>query len=65
MHDQCLCEHSDLRYCKVCKVVYCLKCGREWVEKNPYSYTWYGSTTWMQDSYSINLIYKDKNERCH
>lgn len=43
-HDHC-CEHKNLKYCGVCKVVYCTNCKKEWVEK----YHWtlaYPQTTW-------------------
>lgn len=33
-HSNC-CEHSRVRYCKVCQVVYCEDCGKEWRD---YSY---------------------------
>jgi len=30
-HEHC-CEHEQVKYCKVCRVVYCAKCGKEWKE---------------------------------
>lgn len=31
-HGHC-CEHKAVRYCRVCKAVYCLDCGKEWRNK--------------------------------
>lgn len=30
MHDHSKCCDHDLKYCPVCDVAYCTKCGREW-----------------------------------
>lgn len=35
-HEHC-CEHKNLKYCNVCKVVYCVDCKKEWKE----GYWWY------------------------
>jgi len=35
-HSNC-CEHNRVRYCKVCQVIYCEDCGKEWRE---YIYNW-------------------------
>ena len=40
MHEHEECEHQ-LKYCKVCDVVYCTKCKKEWGQSH---YTW-GYTT--------------------
>jgi len=37
-HEHC-CEHEQVKYCKICKVVYCVKCGKEWRE-NFWTYTY-------------------------
>ncbi len=37
-HEHTECEH-EMAYCKVCKIPYCKKCGKEWQEKT------YTSTT--------------------
>ena len=37
MHNHCGCNHV-LKHCKICDVVYCEKCGKEWKTQ---SYTWY------------------------
>jgi len=43
-HEHC-CEHENLRYCKVCKVIYCVDCGIKWkvwgksYGTYPYEYT--------------------------
>lgn len=29
----CTCDHSDLRFCKTCRVVHCLGCNAEWVTR--------------------------------
>lgn len=36
-HEHTECEH-EMAYCKVCKIPYCKKCGKEWMEKS-YTYT--------------------------
>ncbi len=40
-HKQCQCEH-ELKYCPICDVCYCTKCGKEW--KYNFYYTWYNNT---------------------
>lgn len=30
-HPHC-CAHNNLRYCQVCRLVYCLDCRKEWRE---------------------------------
>jgi len=37
MHEHDECEH-ELRYCKKCDVVYCIKCKREWYGHQSYVY---------------------------
>jgi len=27
------CEHKEVKYCPDCRKVYCMKCGKEWVEE--------------------------------
>jgi len=29
-HEQDVCLHECLHYCKTCEIVYCCKCGRQW-----------------------------------
>ena len=49
-HEHC-CEHDDLRYCKVCRVVYCKGCGKEWRNKN-----WYNTyPPYPQWTYTVSL----------
>jgi len=42
----CECEHSNVQYCKKCKVVHCLECNQEWRTvpnyTNTYSYPYWG-----------------------
>jgi len=39
-HEHC-CEHEKLKYCKVCRVVYCKDCKTEWKEHGwVYTYPW-------------------------
>jgi hypothetical protein len=45
-HDHC-CEHKNLGYCKLCQVVYCKDCEREWKD-NPYTYTYPNYPTYPQ-----------------
>ena len=35
MHEHDRCEH-ELKYCKICDVVYCEKCYKEWIMKITY-----------------------------
>lgn len=45
-HDHTVCEH-EVRYCKICDVCYCVKCGREWPSSlNTWTYTVPNTTTW-------------------
>jgi hypothetical protein len=39
---QCVCEHNNIKLCKVCKVPYCVDCGKEWQEKVLYN-TYYST----------------------
>lgn len=38
-HNHEHCEH-DLRYCKPCDAVYCVKCEAEWTPKPTYTFTY-------------------------
>jgi hypothetical protein len=42
-HDHHCCEH-EVKYCKVCDVAYCVKCGKEWKEQSIWHYAPYGIT---------------------
>ena len=48
-HNHC-CKHLNLRYCPVCKVIYCVNCKKEWVEKTIYTFT-YPCTYYIYPSY--------------
>lgn len=37
MHEHNECEH-DLKHCRKCDVIYCVKCKREWGGHNHYYY---------------------------
>ena len=39
MHEHDDCKH-DLKLCSICGVVYCPKCGTEWVKKSYIYYPW-------------------------
>lgn len=43
MHEHTQCEH-EIKYCNVCDVCYCDKCGKQWSNFH-ISYT--PSTTWI------------------
>lgn len=34
------CQHSRLKFCKVCKVVHCLDCEKEWKEPAYTMWSW-------------------------
>jgi len=42
MHEHKDCKH-ELKYCKVCDVAYCVKCQREWYQRQ-YNWTWTSPT---------------------
>ena len=41
MHDHNHCQHTNLKFCSVCNVVYCVDCKKEWKEN-------YSNWTWSQ-----------------
>lgn len=43
-HHNC-CAHENLAYCKVCDVVYCEDCGREWPSREVCAYPQWSWTT--------------------
>ena len=43
-HENC-CKHENIKYCAVCKVVYCRDCKKEWVE-NWDLQSWYKASRW-------------------
>jgi hypothetical protein len=43
-HHHCECQHERVKYCPVCRVVYCEDCRREWVERG-WNFTTYPYTT--------------------
>ena len=49
-HHNC-CEHEKMAYCKVCRVVYCASCGKEWRDNYTYTYP-YGTGTWITPTIS-------------
>lgn len=69
------CKHEHLKYCAVCKLVFCQDCKREW-QGNPgyyfYTYPTYSGTgtwTWPSTSTSYKVEYTDntmtKASHCH
>ena len=67
MHEHNNCEH-ELKYCRVCDVVYCEKCRREW-KKDGYTY-FYPQTTWAYPqtttgSYTISNQTKCASSGCN
>jgi len=40
-HHHCECDHSNVKYCKTCKVVHCLECNQEWRTFYNYNYNTY------------------------
>ena len=47
-HEHCGCNHN-LKHCRVCNVVYCTICGKEWGRNHYWNdYYWYTSAgnTW-------------------
>ena len=52
-HKHIHCEHSRLAYCRICDVVYCLDCDREWVKPTA-TITWGSSGTYTtKDTYTV------------
>jgi len=50
MHKCKNCEHK-LEYCKHCDIVYCDKCGEEWVKKMTSSLTFAGGSTTLNPNW--------------
>jgi len=61
-HEHKECEHKRLAYCKVCKVVYCEDCSREWSDYPSFVYP---NTTWIYEGKSTTgyqwPVYSDEN----
>jgi len=36
----CECDHSDVKYCRTCRVAYCQRCGKEWRDASTWTPTW-------------------------
>ena len=43
-HCNCNCKHENLKWCPVCNVVYCEKCGEEWKQESPWTWTYPSGT---------------------
>ncbi len=46
-HNHCSsfgCEHNNLKYCKCCRVPYCVDCGYEWKTYSYWNYPYYTYT---------------------
>lgn len=52
MHEHNDCEHK-LEYCKICDIVYCKKCKKEW--RHRYIYT--QPSTWIYDGNNVTISY--------
>lgn len=46
MHNHSTCCEHEVKYCKVCDVCYCMKCGKEW-KVYQYNWSWTGTPTWI------------------
>jgi len=66
-HEHKECEHKRLAYCKVCKVVYCEDCSKEWADY-PSVWTWkcnyeYPTTTiWPEPTTTISVFNANMHE---
>ncbi len=58
MHEHKVCEH-ELKYCSICKVVYCEKCGKQWYEQPA---MWYDGNTLRNYNYTIDVSYPANTE---
>ena len=47
-HEHC-CKHENLKYCQVCKLVYCKGCNKEWRD-----WGWTYTNPWIHTSPTIN-----------
>lgn len=34
------CQHTEVNYCPICHLVYCVTCGKEWFEHSSYTLTY-------------------------
>ena len=51
-HEHKNCRHKKIRYCSVCDVVHCKKCGREWGKWRGYNYyPWTPNTFYTTSSH--------------
>jgi hypothetical protein len=62
-HKNC-CEHNSVKYCKVCKLVYCESCGKEWCT-HQFSYGGW-TNTWTTPSvpYNGDVVYGKSTSNC-
>ena len=54
MHEHNDCKHN-LKYCKVCDVVYCEKCNSEWKKPLTYYYQPYTITDGTVKNYEVTV----------
>lgn len=53
----CECDHSNVQYCKKCKVCHCLDCNMEWRAYPSYTYNYpYNYPYWQGQYYNTNLL---------
>jgi hypothetical protein len=60
-HHQSCCQHTDVKFCPCCRVVYCTACKKEWRD-NSWSYTYtygYPYGTVLCGSASVGTVTSD------
>ena len=61
-HEHKECEHKKVAYCKVCRVVYCEDCSKEWSD-TPNVWTFrYDTTIWPEPTPTISVFNSNIHE---
>ena len=59
------CQHEHIAFCHVCNKPYCVDCGKEWVEEQNYSWTYYPSTIYGTSCACSDTTKISKTTCCH
>jgi len=57
-HEHKECEH-EVKYCKICDVCYCEKCGKEWKKYYTYQHYYTPNIYTYKDDETINVSFED------
>ena len=53
-HVHSCCDH-DVKWCSLCQKVYCVKCGKEWGDSQPYVYPYQQSLYWRNPYFTYSV----------